>query len=103
MLRSLAAAARSAISGASRTRGEEYFCGGRVAIAETGDDRIAALVRGSRTYRVTLELEGTCLNVRCTCPRFADVAGVCKHIWATILAADTAAGLAATRRRHSAD
>ncbi|HXY34235.1 MAG TPA: SNF2-related protein [Planctomycetaceae bacterium] len=73
-------------------RGVEYFESGAVSITAQSNDGLEALVRGSRRspYRVRLDwthAKESRLHVNCTCPRFEDI-GVCKHLAATILAAD---------------
>lgn len=88
MPRTLAAAVRPEILPASRQRGDSYFYAGRVQKIEATSTRHRAIVRGSRTYTVTLALNATSLEVSCTCPYFVDSSEPCKHIWATILDAD---------------
>jgi superfamily II DNA or RNA helicase len=73
-------------------RGEEYFRAGAVSIMRGGPDGLEALVQGSQAspYDVRLDwsnADDDQLRVSCSCPRFAD-RGTCKHIAATILAAD---------------
>src|SRR5580692_8263135 len=54
----------------------------------SGDAReVSAKVRGSATYHVDLSRVGDEIHVSCECAYF-DSEPVCKHIWATILAAD---------------
>jgi hypothetical protein len=48
---------------------------------------VEARVRGSRDYSVTLDYDRGVLFAVCDCPYF-DSGEACKHIWATILAAD---------------
>ncbi len=48
---------------------------------------VSAKVRGSATYHVDLSRVGDEIYVSCECAYF-DSEPVCKHIWATILAAD---------------
>ena len=74
-----------------RSRGEQYFRGGRVELGPSGRDTVQATVAGSSgEYQVYLDwsdARGGVVEVLCTCPYFED-RGPCKHIWATILAAD---------------
>ncbi|HXI27846.1 MAG TPA: SNF2-related protein, partial [Vicinamibacterales bacterium] len=49
---------------------------------------IVATVVGSEGYDITLEPDNTFLRASCTCPFFFDRNEICKHIWATILAAE---------------
>ncbi len=77
-------------------RGEEYFRRGAVEIVNQGLTGLTAAVQGSASVPYIVELDWSkatqeTLFVSCSCPRFDDV-GVCKHVFATILAAD-AAGL----------
>lgn len=78
-----------------RSRGNQIFWAGKVSLRERRRNRVRARVQGSapgRVYDVTLTLSGTALKVLCECPYFEDQ-GACKHIWATILAADLKEGL----------
>jgi superfamily II DNA or RNA helicase len=71
----------------SKKRGENYYREGRVRISQGGPDMVEAEVRGSYdTYGVELDWNGDTLETYCDCPA-ADL-GPCKHIWATVLAAD---------------
>ncbi len=71
-----------------RRRGAAYFRDGAVEIL-TNNGEIRAHVRGSRRYTTVLEPKGDQLTVFCDCPYFGDGGRVCKHIWATLLAAET--------------
>ena len=88
--RTLRAAVRSSVSADVRSRGDAYFQQGRVSIVDSSDDSLVASVKGSQTYQVTLDLRDEELTVSCTCPYFTDVTAPCKHVWATVLAADEA-------------
>jgi superfamily II DNA or RNA helicase len=68
-----------------RYRGQKYFAQGLVRIQRGSATAVTAKVLGSRTYEVSLEYDDLGLEVWCDCP-YED--GCCKHIWATILAAD---------------
>src|SRR6185369_17741932 len=70
-----------------RDRGFAYFRRDAVEILEHSDVRVLAQVKGSRDYFVELLLTSNSLDVGCTCAYFAGGKD-CKHIWATILAAD---------------
>src|SRR6185369_10518466 len=70
-----------------RDRGFAYYRGGAVKILEHSDSHVRAQVRGTLDYFVELSLTSNSLDVACTCPYFADGED-CKHIWATMLAAD---------------
>jgi len=65
-----------------------------VRIQYGSDSEVEAQVQGSRSYDVTLRwTEGT-LSAECDCQYF-DSEGPCKHLWATILAAETLGYLSA--------
>lgn len=70
-----------------RERGVKYQRKGAVEIINHTRSLVAAFVRGSEYYEVSLKLGSVSLDVACTCPYF-DGGEACKHIWATILAAD---------------
>jgi len=71
-----------------RDRGLAYFRGGAVKILEHFDSYVLAQVKGRLDYLVELSLTLNSLDVACTCPYFAKGED-CKHIWATMLAADS--------------
>ncbi|MEA5172475.1 swim zinc finger domain protein [Xanthomonas fragariae] len=62
----------------SYARGLAYFEQGRAVLVQATEGRVAANVRGSENYRVTLEWDGTLLQGECDCPigRGGDF---CKH------------------------
>lgn len=73
-------------------KGNKYFVQRRVSIADSNVDEIVANVRGQGgNYIVALGLsdakEGV-LKASCSCPYFED-RGICKHVWATILQAQS--------------
>ena len=88
--RTLSAAVRASVSSTVRSRGESYFSQRRVSILLFEGHSLVASVRGTQTYQVTLDLQEKKLTVSCTCPYFTDNITPCKHVWATILAADEA-------------
>src|SRR5256885_1226411 len=77
------------VSGSCRSRGREYFVSGAVRDVRVENDLIVATVRGGTAYRVALAPSNDALGVTCSCPYFADRFEPCKHIWATILAAES--------------
>lgn len=84
----LASKLSHAFNSQSRKRGENYFRYGYVQIDEGSDSLVAARVQGGASYEVNLEFDGKrALLAGCGCPYF-DREGACKHIWATILAAE---------------
>jgi len=74
---------------AVRSRGQSYFAKGRVVITGTTAGEVVARVRGTAKYRVRLRLRGGKLHVTCSCPYFTPTGDPCKHLWATILMADS--------------
>jgi superfamily II DNA or RNA helicase len=72
-----------------RERGARYFSRGAVQVVSGTPDQVVARVRGTRPYRVRLQVadDPTSLLAQCTCPYF-DGHGVCKHVWATLLMAE---------------
>ena len=71
-----------------RDRGNQYFRNRRVRLETFTDSVVTATVRGSQIYDVELKLDGHELAVQCTCPYATGNLDPCKHVWATILAAD---------------
>ena len=84
----LSQAFASYVSSQSRTRGESYFRSGAVQELTSHGGGIEATVMGSEAYSVLLQPSDDMLSGSCTCPYFADHLEICKHIWATILAAE---------------
>lgn len=76
-------------SDAVRSRGQSYFAKGRVAISAAAPGEVIARVRGTAKYRVRLRIRGAKLHASCTCPYFGPSGEPCKHIWATVLLADS--------------
>ena len=72
-----------------RPRGEELFRRGRVEIISGTAWEVEAEVQGSELYAVHLRLLNNEVHVRCTCPYYEGT-GPCKHLWATILQAESA-------------
>src|SRR5216684_5009848 len=70
-----------------RSRGESIFRFRGVDITGGDAHTVTALVAGSQIYDVTLELLSNVLSAACACPYY-ETEGLCKHIWATVLAAD---------------
>jgi superfamily II DNA or RNA helicase len=70
-----------------RQQGLTYFNGGRVQILSGSRERVEASVIGSQRYSVKIEVTGSSLALLCSCPYFGE-AGMCKHIWAALIAAE---------------
>jgi uncharacterized Zn finger protein len=64
-------------------RGQKYRSEERIQRIERFDDVVTAAVQGSTLYDVTVELGGSTIDARCTCPY--DGAGECKHVVAVLL------------------
>ena len=71
-----------------RQRGQGYYWKGLVDVEHANDSEVEARVRGSRTYEVSLDWAGGVLSAWCDC-RYFYSSGACKHLWATILAAES--------------
>ena len=80
-----------------RSRGHAYFKRGAIRIQTGLANKVVAMVTGSRTtYEVQIEWEGGDLSLCCECPYF-ESAGPCKHLWATVLMAESRGLLSAVR------
>jgi superfamily II DNA or RNA helicase len=73
---------------AIRTKGYKYFRQGAVQITGSNPDGVQATVKGSRDYRVNVRMSGEQVIVRCDCAYF-EGEDLCKHIYATLLAAES--------------
>lgn len=83
-----------------RARGQAYFEKGKVAITSARPGEVVvAKVRGTEPYKVRLRLRQSQLHASCTCPFFGPSGEPCKHIWATVLAADARGLLAVAPMR----
>jgi superfamily II DNA or RNA helicase len=76
------------VSNKCRSRGGAYFMSGAVHDLRISDGAIVATVVGGDEYDVTLEQNADQIRATCTCPYFVDRLEICKHIWATVLAAE---------------
>jgi superfamily II DNA or RNA helicase len=84
-----------------RSRGAEYFRSGAVRIKLGSATEVHAKVRGTQFYEVTITWEAKSgLELWCDCPYF-DSQGPCKHLWATVLAAEARGFLNAVSNRDS--
>ncbi|MFO0847136.1 MAG: DEAD/DEAH box helicase [Gemmataceae bacterium] len=98
---SLSAALSAFVSPTIRARGRAYFRDRAVTLDRVGPAAVSATVHGSDTYDVDLSLTGQTVTASCTCPYVDQYDEPCKHIWATVLAAEPrgfAAAAAATDR-----
>src|SRR5689334_15802872 len=84
---SLAVTFAAAFAAKVRDRGERYYANGAVEIDYAVGNLLEATVTGGELYDVSLQIEGEMLRVECTC-KFVEQGELCKHIYATLLAAD---------------
>ena len=70
-----------------RSRGQNYYGQGSVRIQRGSARAVEALVWGSQGYEVQVECDNGELSLFCSCPYF-ESEGPCKHVWATVLAAE---------------
>lgn len=78
-----------------RARGAAYFSHGAVRLLSGSRSKVSAKVKGTEVYQVDLTWENGDLSLCCDCEYF-DSTGPCKHLWATILAAQQKGFLANT-------
>ncbi|CAN5785328.1 hypothetical protein BH23GEM11_BH23GEM11_10300 [soil metagenome] len=79
-----------------RQRGVGYHREGRVTLTHQEPSLILAVVQGTQPYSVTIEFEGPGdVRMGCNCP-YAQGRGVCKHLYAVLLAAEEATGTSGT-------
>ena len=76
------------VSQAVRDRGNRYYLTGAVKSLSADKYEITASVLGSHNYGVSVALTDFGLITSCDCPYFEGGSDVCKHIWATLLAAE---------------
>jgi len=72
-----------------RERGYSYFRSGSVDIVNGNKEELQALVFGTDTYEVEIFRLEDAVHVACTCPFFEGERVSCKHIWASLLAAES--------------
>jgi len=98
---SLSRAVARQVPPAIRAKGAAYYENGAVVHAEADANRVDAIVRGTRPYRVWVARDGDALDVSCECQYFQDRASVCKHIWAVILEIEHSGYLGVTAENES--
>ena len=74
-------------SAAIRQQGQTYHWQHLIRIREGDSRRVEAEVTGAERYGVRLDWDAPFLTVLCDCSHFEEE-GTCKHLWATILAAE---------------
>ncbi|MDX1982370.1 MAG: SNF2-related protein [Bryobacteraceae bacterium] len=70
-----------------RERGQALYASGAVQIAKGTAAEVTGFVKGTREYFVSIEVNKGVVEVYCECPHF-EGGETCKHLWATVLAAD---------------
>jgi hypothetical protein len=85
----------------AQERGRSYFFNGSVKRIEGDARRVNAKVQGASVYDVKIMFEDDFLDVQCSCPFFDRELETCKHIWATLLAAERQGLLMAPGSRKS--
>jgi superfamily II DNA or RNA helicase len=78
----------------TRSRGRAYFGAGAVRKLSGDDWSVEARVQGSRLYEVDIIRLQDSFESSCSCPYYDGSLTICKHIWATFLAAEEAGYLA---------
>src|SRR5437773_3099868 len=71
-----------------RNKGHRYFQGGAVRITAGAADNVRASVLGSQEYKVRVRVDREEVVVECDC-RYFQSEDLCKHIYATLLAAES--------------
>lgn len=71
-----------------RKQGQAYYSSNTVKILEGNDRSVWATVQGGKKYHVHLTRTKKAIKAGCTCPYFQENLDYCKHIWATLLAAE---------------
>jgi hypothetical protein len=72
---------------AVRSRGSDLYFWRKITILTGDRSEVTAHAEGTQLYFVRLAREGQAIHVYCDCAYF-DTDGPCKHLWATILAAE---------------
>src|SRR5918992_4290257 len=72
----------------TRSRGQSYFSAGAVRKLSGDEWSVEARVQGSRLYDVDIFRLENSFESSCSCPYYDGSADICKHIWATMLAAE---------------
>jgi superfamily II DNA or RNA helicase len=72
----------------AQVEGAKIFYDGGVKFEERLPDQIEAAVQGGRPYAVFLGREKGAVRYSCDCPFYDSTGDPCKHVWATLLAAE---------------
>jgi hypothetical protein len=81
-------AIRDEFSFKTRRAGEQYYKDGSVQLIDCRVGSVRSRVSGTHLYDVRINWEAESCACECNCPFFRDRGEYCKHIWATLLAAD---------------
>jgi hypothetical protein len=84
---------------ATRQKGVGYFVRHRVLILDGSPSEVKASVKGRNDYDVSLVYTDGVIKMSCNCPFFQSTLDPCKHVWATILAAERKGFLSAAAGR----
>ncbi len=76
-------------------RGRELYRKGRVLLLQGTELGVDAKVVGTRLYSVAIDRVDGLQSYSCTCPFYEGGAGLCKHVWAVLMAAEKAGYLTA--------
>ena len=87
---------RNQVTNTVRERGHEYYRSGAVRIEEGDDRHVRAVVHDTDFYEVNLSRSRKTVRAWCTCPYCDENYLVCKHVWATLLAAEERGYLGST-------
>ncbi len=71
-----------------RSRGSDLFFWRKITILSGDNTEVTATAEGTQLYFVRLIRQDQAIHAYCDCPYF-DSDGPCKHLWATILAAES--------------
>jgi hypothetical protein len=74
----------------AQSEGEKIFLRAGVKFDEHLPDTIEATVQGGQPYTVYMSREKGAVRYACDCPHYASTGAPCKHVWATLLAAEAA-------------
>jgi superfamily II DNA or RNA helicase len=90
---SLASVLSSFVPAKLRKRGAQYYQHGLVSVTSCSAEEVRARVSGTEEYQVLLRRDERLVWASCSCPYSNDRGEICKHVWATVLAADEEEGL----------
>ncbi len=72
-----------------RSRGASYYRDGAVQIVHGNKLEVQAIVVGTSLYEVALHRQRDTILASCTCPYFDREGDICKHLWASLLMAES--------------